>query len=638
MQEPIAIQQGETLYRQLVEAIEDVVYVVDGSGRVIYVNSAIGHMLGYSPQEAVGRHFRDFVHPDDLPRAQRAFETRLADERVVDEYRVVTRAGQVRWMRSTFRPIQAGDGSPGLCGMLVDITEQHQMQEDLRLKDEAIASSVNAIAMADLEGRLTYVNPAFLEMWGYAGEAQVLGRSAVSFWEVEAVADRAVRGVQHQGHWIGELVARREDGTRFDVQLSASLVSGQAGEPVGMMGFFIDVTQRNKVEEELRLNNMRLDSLMELSQTAHQLSEHEIVQVAIEEAARLTGSEIGYLHFVNPDENTLRLLTWTEKTREQCAAVYDDHYPVAQAGVWADCIRLKRPIIHNGYQTLPDRRGYPEGHIHLIRLVSVPIFDEERAAMILGVGNKAVDYDEADVRQMLLIGNQLLRILRRKRDDEQIRASLREKEVLLQEVHHRVKNNLQIISSLLDMQSQGVEEPRARQVLQDSRNRIRAMAFVHDRLYQARDLASIDLDDYIRSVVSYLHGVYGSLAQNVALHLRIEQVPLDLDTAIPCGLIINELVSNALKYAFPPDSSGGDVWIEFRVQADGQLVLMVRDNGAGLSPDIDLDKPPSLGLQLVRMLSQQIRGTLHLEREGGTAFEIVFPGPGPARGGNYAAR
>jgi two-component sensor histidine kinase len=115
-------------------------------------------------------------------------------------------------------------------------------------------------------------------------------------------------------------------------------------------------------------------------------------------------------------------------------------------------------------------------------------------------------------------------------------------------------------------------------------------------------------------------------------------VPLDLDTAIPCGLIINELVSNALKYAFPPDSSGGDVWIEFRAQADGQLVLMVRDNGAGLSPDIDLDKPPSLGLQLVRMLSQQIRGTLHLEREGGTAFEIVFPGPGPARGGNYAAR
>jgi two-component sensor histidine kinase len=172
-------------------------------------------------------------------------------------------------------------------------------------------------------------------------------------------------------------------------------------------------------------------------------------------------------------------------------------------------------------------------------------------------------------------------------------------------------------------------------VLQDSRNRIRAMAFVHDRLYQARDLASIDLDDYIRSVVSYLHGVYGSLVQNIALHLQIEQVPLDLDTAIPCGLIINELVSNALKYAFPPDASSGDVWIEFGVQPDGQLLLAVRDNGSGLSPDIDLDTTPSLGLQLVRMLSEQIRGTVHLSREGGTAFTIVFPGP--ARGVKHAA-
>ncbi|MEJ2207697.1 MAG: PAS domain S-box protein [Anaerolineae bacterium] len=636
MQEPMTVQQGAAFYRQLLETIDDVVYVVDGGGRVVYASPAIVPLLGYSPEEAVGRHFQDFVHGDDLPRAQRAFETRLAGERVKHEYRVVTRSGQVRWVRSTVRLIQTGDGSPGLCGVLVDITEQHQMQEDLSLKDKAIASSVNAIAMADVEGRLTYVNPAFLRMWGYASEAEVLGRPAVSFWEVEAEAERAVHGMQRQGHWVGELVARREDGTRFDVQLSASLVSGQAGEPVGMMAFFIDVTQRNKVEEELRLNNMRLDSLMELSQKAHQLSEHEIVQVAIEEAARLTGSEIGYLHFVDPDENTLRLLTWTKKTREQCAAVYDDHYPVDRAGVWADCIRLKRPIIHNDYQVLPDRRGYPEGHVHLVRLVSVPVFEDEEAAMILGVGNKAVDYDEADVRQMLLIGNQLLRLLRRKRADEQVRASLREKEVLLQEVHHRVKNNLQIISSLLDIQSQGVEEPRAQQVLQDSRNRIRAMAFVHDRLYQARDLASIDLDDYIRSVVSYLHGVYGSLAQNIALHLQIEQVPLDLDTAIPCGLIINELVSNALKYAFPPDSSSGDVWIEFSAQPDGQLALAVCDNGCGLAPHIDLDTTPSLGLQLVRMLSEQLRGTVHLSREGGTAFRIVFPGP--ARGGEHGTR
>jgi two-component system sensor histidine kinase/response regulator len=145
--------------------------------------------------------------------------------------------------------------------------------------------------------------------------------------------------------------------------------------------------------------------------------------VAVEEAASLTGSAIGYLHFVNPDQRTISLGTWTRKTLEGCSAEHDTHYPLDRAGVWADYFRQGRPVIHNDYQNVPERRGYPEGHTHLIRHASVPVRDGEKVALILGVGNKDGDYDESDTRQMVLIGHELVRILHRKRADDQLREA-----------------------------------------------------------------------------------------------------------------------------------------------------------------------------------------------------------------------
>jgi PAS domain S-box-containing protein len=225
-------------------------------------------------------------------------------------------------------------------------------------------------------------------------------------------------------------------------------------------------------------------------------------------------------------------------------------------------------------------------------------------------------------------------ITERKRAEQQIRASLREKEVLLQEIHHRVKNNLQIISSLLDMQSLSVQEPAARQVLQDSRSRVRAMALVHESLYRSPDLATVDVADYIGRVASQLFRLYGGLEGGIELDVQARGVSLNIDTAIPCGLIVNELVSNALKYAFPPDVDGadrqtagdgrGEIRIEFLREDDGQLTLVVSDDGVGLPEDVDVHNTPSLGLQLVSMLTQQLSGTLQLDRSAGTVFKITF--------------
>lgn len=220
-------------------------------------------------------------------------------------------------------------------------------------------------------------------------------------------------------------------------------------------------------------------------------------------------------------------------------------------------------------------------------------------------------------------------IAERKRAEQQARASLREKEILLYEVHHRVKNNLQIVSSLLDMQSMAAQEPSATKVLQGSRDRVKAMALVHEKLYRTPDLASIDAADYVAGVIDYLLGAYENQAPRVIFDVQVDNVALDLDTAIYCGLIINELVSNALKHAFPSEGSmyaANEIRVGLCSEADGMLALVVSDNGAGLPKDLDLEVSQSLGMRLVKMLNQQLEGTIELDRSAGTAIKITFRG------------
>ena len=196
-------------------------------------------------------------------------------------------------------------------------------------------------------------------------------------------------------------------------------------------------------------------------------------------------------------------------------------------------------------------------------------------------------------------------IVERKRVEERIRASLGEKEVLLKEIHHRVKNNLQIVSSLLSLQAERVSDKQVLEALEESRNRVYSMGIIHEVLYQSQDLAQVDFGEFARRLSDYLLQTYGVGAHAVTLRMNISEVPLSIDTAIYCGLIVNELVSNSLKYAFP-GGRRGEICIGLRSSNENRLILTVSDNGIGLPPDIDQRKSESLGLQLVSMLTQQL--------------------------------
>ena len=212
----------------------------------------------------------------------------------------------------------------------------------------------------------------------------------------------------------------------------------------------------------------------------------------------------------------------------------------------------------------------------------------------------------------------------RRRAEEGVRESLKEKEVLLKELHHRVKNNLQVISSLLRLQADGVGDERYADMFKESEDRVKAIALIHEKLCGARDLAKIDFGEYTKGLLRDLARSYGARAARIAVRTELEDIALGINQAIPCGLIINELVSNSLKHAFP-EGREGEIRIGLRRTGENGIGLAVSDNGVGLAGGPDLREVESLGLRLVTILAEdQLGGEIRLDRSGGTRFEITF--------------
>lgn len=208
---------------------------------------------------------------------------------------------------------------------------------------------------------------------------------------------------------------------------------------------------------------------------------------------------------------------------------------------------------------------------------------------------------------------------------KQIEESLKEKEVLLKEIHHRVKNNLQIIISLLNLQSGYIKDETTLKAVQDGQNRVRSMALVHEKFYQAEELSEIDFGEYVEKLTQYIYQSYGDKTDRVKMIIESDHVGLDMDTAMPSGLLVNEIVSNAYKYAFPGDARG-EIRISIRKQ-DGKIIYRIADNGVGLPPEINLEQSESLGMQLIQALTAQLDGELSVSREKGTEFKISFAYP-----------
>ena len=296
------------------------------------------------------------------------------------------------------------------------ITERKRVEELLLVKDAALDSSLSGMAISDLDGKISYANPAWLRMHGYDSVDEVMGTTPLHHVQNSNEAEVAIQVIKQAGYWNGEVVCRRRDGSFFTAELSCSLMSDAAGLPVGMMASFQDITERKQAEQSLSLAARRAEALLELPSVAETLDEASFMQRGQELAEELTGSQIAFIHFVHDDQETIELVTWSRATlKHYCKAAFDSHYPASKAGVWADALRQRVPVVINDYANYPKKRGLPEGHAHLERMISVPVIEGGLVRMITGVGNKPGLYSDMDVETVRLIGETIWRIVSKKR-------------------------------------------------------------------------------------------------------------------------------------------------------------------------------------------------------------------------------
>jgi two-component sensor histidine kinase len=210
-----------------------------------------------------------------------------------------------------------------------------------------------------------------------------------------------------------------------------------------------------------------------------------------------------------------------------------------------------------------------------------------------------------------------------KESEQQLKASLKEKEILLKEIHHRVKNNMAVVSSLLHLQSLYVKDDDLKKIFSESRNRISAMALVHEKLYQSKDFIEINLKEYIQTLIDNLFSSYNINKEYIRLETDIDNIQLDIDRLIPCGLILNELITNSLKHAFQ-DRKDGEIRITIKTVDSDKVLFSVSDNGFGLPEDVDVGNPQTLGLKLIASLTRQLRGDIKYDGKEGLSVEILF--------------
>ncbi|MBI5680466.1 MAG: GAF domain-containing protein [Methanobacterium sp.] len=408
-----------------------------------------------------------------------------------------------------------------------------------------------------------------------------------------------------------------------------------------------DITKRKLSDKKLKKKTEetigRQKALLEISKTDISLLEMALKKLT-EIDSKVLDVERVSVWFLNDDKSEIKcrdLYKLSQKTHERGQTLLAKDYPF-----YFKTLRNEHNIAATDAYTDSRTAEFAESYLKELRIISmldIPIWLHGELVGVLchehvGSKKRKWTFEEQDFAASIAhMVSMALETDERKKAEKIIKKSLHEKELLLKEVHHRVKNNMQIISSLLNLQSRYIHDERVLEIFKESQNRVKSMSMVHENLYQSEDFTKIDFTDYIHNMISSLYISYG-IHSDIKININIDDISLGIDTAIPCGLIINELITNSVKHAFPflkyglideksSKSNKKDPQIDINFYmgtTDNSYNLVVRDNGIGIPKNMDLSKTKSLGLRLIRMLVDQLNGTIKLDRHDGATFIINF--------------
>ena len=580
------LRESAESFRRLVEVCPYGIGIAS-DGVAVFINDAVAKMLGATERsEIIGKPVLGFVHESSMQAAIEHMRQVILEGKPViySEQKFVRLDGELVDVEVTATPFTY-HGKPSVQAMFHDITAQKKAERALQLERQKFQSLTEqapyAMAIIARNGEFQYINPKFKEMFGYDLDDVPNGKE----WARRAYPDPAYRHeVIHA--WVADFHDAKVGHTRERIW-TVTRKDGSARmihfRPVQLEnGDYLmtceDITERKRMEEAVQESEKLYRGLVDTMNEGFGIQDqHGIVTYVNEKLCALWGYSRGELlgrpvtDFL--DEANAKLLSARMAERKQGR---DTSYEI----VWTSKDGRKIPTIMSP-RPLSDIQGSY-------------------------VGSFAVITD----------------ITERKNAEDQIKASLREKEVLLREVHHRVKNNLQVISSLLRLQARSAPDEEWRQIFAESQNRLQSIALIHELLYRSKNLADIDFRAYINSLTVQLFYAYGITGSRISLKAEVISAPMVINLAIPCGLIANELISNCLKHAFPPDRKG--LITVSLASVNDEYEFVIADDGVGLPETVEVAGGQSLGLSLVSTLVKQLKGEVEVRRSQGTQFRITF--------------
>jgi PAS domain S-box-containing protein len=594
-----ALQQSEERLNLALEASGDGIWdwnIVTGD---VYLSPAWQAALGYDREPLPGHvsTWERLIHPEDKPWVMERLNAHIQDSAVPYHfnYRLLSVTGEWKWI-ANYGKVVARDveGAPlRMVGIHRDIHGWKQAEQALQESEAKLRSFYENASI--MMGIAEFENDDILSVSCNKGLAQFLNTP------LEQLTQRWMKSFGSSSEtlhlWIENFQKCEQTNqpvhfeyesmhfpARVWLSVTANCMETRSAKGRSQFAYFIeDCTERKRIEQDLLDSEARYRAIVE--------DQTELI-CRFRPDGTLTFVNNAYCKYFNkPPDELIEQVFLPLIPRE-------DHELVTQN---IATLTPTHPIISHEHRVI-----LPSGEIRWQHWTNHALFDENgQLTTIQAVGRDITDSKTGELR---------------------IAESLQEKEVLLKEIHHRVKNNLQVISSLLNLQARALQNPDLTLQLKESQNRVRSMALVHEKLYQSESLSKINFGEYVMDLTKQLLRSYSSRSE-ITLNIQVDPgIFLDIDTAVPCGLIIQELFSNALKYAFSEPKSG-EISILASAIAENLLCLTLRDNGAGLPPEVVSDKPKTqtLGLQLVRDLTDQLHGTLDIKSAIGTEFRIIFP-------------
>ena len=785
------LKKSEEKFRLLAENSTDVIWTMDLNGKYLYVSPSVERLRGYTQEEVMKQSIHDALSPASealmLKTLRDLKPAILAGQKVEPRTFILEQPcknGGVVWSEATISGIYNEKGFMiSFLGVTRDITHRKVIEDQLKLKEAAIQSSISAIVICDLEGTILYVNRAFVRMWGYDSTDEIIGRNftefstsgeRANFIKKEIAAGKSITnesgGIRKDGstfeilyviapvfnekmditHMMGSFVDITET-KKTDRQLTATegklelMIQGgniglwdwnirtgenivserwlgmlgysanelphkievweelshpedlvratdllhkhiqgeiphysaemrmkhkngnwiwvftqgkvmewdNEGKPLRVTGTHLDITERKKAETQARMNSERIAAQYRIS-LMEDKSEKEIIEYALEEAVKFTDSDAGFIHILEQDQETVRLNAWSKAALRDCSRTEKVHYPLAEAGIWADCCKTGKPFICNDYQNETSAKGYPEGHYIVKRFLCTPVSESGRIKIICGVGNKLDDYDEIDVLQFHEFIEEVWKIIKKCRLNEELRTAKEKaeessqlKSSLLLNMSHELRTPLNGIMGFSNLLRDELSDPSlkgmANLILLSGKRLMVTLTSILElsQLESVKSqplLTTVDISEIAETIVNR----FKDQAEHKNLHLvRTIQAGVCLASdSVMISNIMYYLIDNAIKF-----TETGSVWISLqrRIRNGGRVVLIrVKDTGIGIreeqmkyifepfrqgSEGIGRSHEGSgLGLTLCRKFVTLLGGTIEMESipGAGSTFTVCF--------------